>query len=50
MARMDEMPLSRDIIKANPVFWLKMWTVLILKTLGLDTEAEKTRGLAQAYR
>lgn len=50
MARVAEMPLSRVIIKANPVFWLKTWTVLIMKTLGLETEAEKTRGLAQAYR
>lgn len=50
MARVLKMPLSTVIIKANPVFWLKMWTVLITKTLGLETEAEKTRGLAQAYR
>lgn len=50
MARVAEMPLSGVIIKANPVFWLKMWTVLIMKTLGLETEAEKTWGLAQACR
>lgn len=50
MARVAELPLSRIIIKANPVLWLKMWTVLIMETLGLETEAEQTRGLAQAYR
>lgn len=44
------MSLSRVIIKANPVFWLEMWTILLMKTLGLETEAEKTRGFAQAYR
>lgn len=50
MARVTKTPLPRVIIKTNPVFWLKVWTVLIMKTLGLETEAEKTRGLAQAYR
>lgn len=50
MARVAEMSLSKVIIKANLVFSLKMWTVLIMKTSRLETETEKPKGLAQAYR